>query len=139
VRTAKADVAAFRRGRAGALCDGDPDRLDTTILVQAFAAGDAWTRRVIGETTNCLGQALAALHLGVGIESFIIIGGFAQALGENYRLMLAEGAGAASWNVGQDWGVMIRLGASEDGDALIGAGRYAVRMSAETALRATPA
>jgi hypothetical protein len=68
---------------------------------------------------------LAAIHLTLGIETFIVTGGFAHALGENYRSLLVEGAQAAGWDLGQDWDRMIRFGAAEDDDVLVGAGRYA--------------
>jgi glucokinase len=124
------DPKTFRHGFAGDLCGGDPCRLNAEILVRAFQNGDTWTTGVIRGTVQRLGQALAAIHLSVGVEMFIIIGGFAMALGERYRLMLAEGAYEACWDLGQDWTTMIRLGAADDDHALIGGGRFAARASA---------
>ena len=72
------------------------------------------------------------IHLAIGIETFIITGGFANALGEGYRRLLVEGSQAAGWNLGQDWNRMIRFGSAEDDDVLVGAGRYAAGIAAGT-------
>jgi C7-cyclitol 7-kinase len=131
-RKAVSDAAGFTTSIAGDLSRGNPELLDNVILVQAFHAGDAWTRGVVREAAGRLGQGLAAIHLAVGVEVFIVTGGFANALGEGYRHLLVEGAQAAGWNLGQDWDRMIRLGSVEDDDVLIGAGRYAAHMGAIT-------
>ena len=117
--------AAFAKSVAGDLSGGDAERIDNIILVQAFHAGDDWIRAVVREAAGRLGQGLAAIHLTLGIETFIVTGGFAQALGPDYRSLLVEGAQAAGWDLGQDWDRMIRFGAAADDDVLVGAGRYA--------------
>ena len=119
---AMSDVAGFMKSMASDLSRGNPDHLDNVMLVQAFHAGDSWTRGVVQEATARLGQGLAAIHLAVGMEVFIITGGFANALGEGYRNLLVEGAHAAGWHLGQDWNRMIRFGSVDDDDVLIGAG-----------------
>lgn len=124
-RRASFDTAAFGKSVAGDLTRGDPERLDNVILAQAFRVGDGWIRAVVREAAARLGQGLAAIHLTLGIETFIVTGGFANALGEDYRHLLVEGSEAAGWDLGQDWDRMIRFGAPEDDDVLVGAGIYA--------------
>jgi predicted NBD/HSP70 family sugar kinase len=124
-RRASSEPGAFAKSVAGDLSRGDPERLDNIMLVQAFHAGDDWIRAVVREAAGRLGQGLAAIHLTLGIETFIVTGGFAQALGEEYRGLLVEGAQAAGWDLGQDWDRMIRFGAAADDDVLVGAGWYA--------------
>jgi predicted NBD/HSP70 family sugar kinase len=88
----------------------------------AFSASDAWASNVVRTAASYLGIALAAIHLDVGIERFVVIGGFALALGERYRQILVEAASAASWDVGQEWNRMIELGLPDDDHGMIGAG-----------------
>jgi glucokinase len=101
------------------------------ILVAAVLDGDPWARGVVVEATSYLGIGIAALHVGVGVERVIVIGGFARALGETYREILAEAAASACWSLGQDWDEIVRLGAADDDHGLIGAGLYAVRRAAK--------
>src|SRR5438132_123971 len=72
-----------------------------------------------------LGQALASLHLGVGVERFVVIGGFALALGERYRQELVDAMAASAWNLDTDWNAMLELGINDDDAGLLGAGRFA--------------
>ena len=55
----------------------------------------------------------------------MLTGGFATALGEEYRALLVERARQCTWEVGQDWDAMIELGQEVDG--LTGAAVYARR------------
>jgi glucokinase len=102
------------------------DTLENTDIVEAFHAKDAWTLNLIRCAARPLGQMLAAIHLGIGIERFVLIGGFALPLGEPYRLEVARAAWSCAWDVGQDWNAMLELGVSDDNSGLIGAGRYAM-------------
>ena len=74
-----------------------------------------------------LGQGLAAIHLDTGVEDIVLTGGFATAMGEDYRCEVAAAAGAATWAIGQDWDTMVRLGPPSDDAGLIGAGIVAAR------------
>jgi glucokinase len=47
----------------------DPQALDTRALVAAYHAGDDWTLALIRDAARPLGQALAGLHLGVGVRA----------------------------------------------------------------------
>lgn len=117
------DYAASMLGAAGLPVTA----LTNERLVAAFTGGDRWTVEVVQEASRALGQAVAAIHLAVGVESFIVGGGFARALGEPYRALLAAVAGEACWNLGQDWNAMIELGIPDDDSGLIGAGLHASR------------
>jgi C7-cyclitol 7-kinase len=100
--------------------------LSSEALVAAFHAGDPAVIAVVDGAIAVLAQALAAVHLAVGVEHFVIVGGFAAALGEPYRRALARGAGTYCWDMGQDWNAMLQLDADDDDHGLIGAGAYAV-------------
>jgi glucokinase len=109
----------------------DLDGLDNPALAAAFAGGDRWTRQLIGDVARPLGRMLAALHAALGLERFVIIGGFAMALGEEYRAELVRAAAGSCWNLGQDWNTMIRLGEPDDLAGLVGAGRCAMQNNTE--------
>lgn len=101
------------------------DLLSATLLVEAFHIDDPWTKTIIQKGAAYLGKMIALVHLSTGIERFIIIGGFAKALGEPYRQFLIEQASLSSWNIGQDWKNTIYIGYPDDNDGLIGAAIYA--------------
>src|SRR5437762_9651069 len=84
VSSGRAVLACARKARSEALTSGD--------LVAAFHRNDLWAVRTIERGAGPLGWALAAMHLGVGIERFVLVGGFALALGERYRRLVAEAA-----------------------------------------------
>jgi glucokinase len=105
---------------------GTAGGIDSRLLAEAFRHGDPWTSDVVRRAASFLGQGLAAIHLIAGVEEFILLGGFARALGEAYRCIVAEAAGAASWDLGERWDEMIELGVGDD-DGLIGAGVLAMK------------
>jgi 3-dehydroquinate synthetase/predicted NBD/HSP70 family sugar kinase len=114
---------AFAASLPGRQCGGNAEALTTEQLVEGFHAGDIWSHEVIRTVARPLGRVIASIHLDVGVERFVIFGGFGLALGEGYRQLLVEAAAALSWNVGQCWDRMIELGAEDGNSGLIGAGR----------------
>ncbi len=115
----------FSSSMAAALCGGDAESLTNEIIVEAFRRGDEWSADVVRAASRPLGWAFAALHHALGVERFVIIGGFALALGEGYRTHLARAASGSGWSLGQDWDSMVELGTLGDRASLLGAGRYA--------------
>jgi glucokinase len=99
--------------------------LDNQTIVAAFSSGDPWTDRVIRRMAGAIGQVLAAVHLALGVERFVIVGGFAIALGPRFRDMLCAEAAACAWDLGASWDSMIELGRSDEDAGLIGAGKHA--------------
>jgi glucokinase len=74
-----------------------------------------------------LGQAMAAIHLAVGVERFVLTGGFAFALGEPYRRMVADAADTSSWQIGFRWNEAVEFGIPDDDQGMVGAGLFAAR------------
>jgi glucokinase len=99
---------------AEALTSGD--------LVAAFRRNEPWAVKTIEHGAGPLGWALAAMHLGLGIERFVLVGGFALALGDSYRKLIAEAADARCWDGPGDWISRVELGVNDDFSGLIGAG-----------------
>jgi glucokinase len=128
-RLAQRGSEAFSRSLLGQRLQGDLNGVDTQALVAAFRSGDPWACDLIREVARPLSQALAAIHVAVGIERFIIVGGFALALGESYRRELVRAARDSCWQLGQDWETMIVLGEADDLAGLVGAGRCALRLT----------
>ncbi|PON13872.1 ROK family protein [Candidatus Entotheonella serta] len=108
---------AFARSQLGCEVQGDLERVDNTAIVKAFHQGDAWTVNLVRRMARPLGQVLAT------IERFIMVGGFALALGAAYRMLLAEAAASCCWSMSGSWDEMVVLGQSDDDAGLIGAAR----------------
>ena len=100
----------------------EPAAIRGEDVASAFKAGDAFTRRAVGEVVRHLGVALAAIHLDTGVEEIVVVGGFAHDMGEDYRRLLVHAAAEASWSVGQDWDRIIRWAPDADDMALAGLG-----------------
>ena len=122
------------RGHLGAIASGrgvvawarshaqvrDAATLTSGDLAAAFRRGERWAVEVVGRCAAPLGWALAAMHLGLGIERFVLFGGFALALGEPYRALVSSAAGQRCWS-GQG-SFTVELGIDDDWSGLIGAG-----------------
>lgn len=138
-RLRAAQPRAFARSLLASLSADDADDADNggsltnERIARAFRADDAWTVELIRRTSAPLGRALALIHAALGIERFTVIGGFAFALGDRFRELLAGHAAASTWRLGQEWGRMIEFGEDDDLCGMIGAGRF----SAEIAGRET--
>lgn len=113
-------------GLARSVLVGDPEAIDNRRLAAAFRAGDAWAAGLVTAMAAPLGCALAAIHSIVGVERFVVMGGFAEALGPAYLDLLAHAAAPCAWDLGQDWRGMLELGEAQDEAGLIGAGRLAL-------------
>jgi glucokinase len=120
------------RGHLGAVASGrgvlDRARairgalLTSQELAFAFRHGEVWATSVIERGAAPLGWALAAVHLAIGIERFVLVGGFALALGDGYRKLVASAAQSRTWNGSGDWLARVELGVDDDLSGLIGAG-----------------
>lgn len=103
----------------------NPERISNLSIAEAFRASDPFTVEIINESIRPLAAMLANLHLALGLERFVIIGGFALALGEPYRLALVKLAGELCWLTHTGWDEMIQFGFKDDLSGLIGAGKLA--------------
>lgn len=102
-----------------------PEALDTYGLAHAFHAGDAWVVEIIAHGARALGRALATVHTATGVERIVLLGGFATALGEAYRRLVAAAAAECCWDIGPPWHEMLELRDLDGQAGLLGAGRYA--------------
>lgn len=101
--------------------------LESEDLAEAFRAGDELAVRIVDSGCYPLAVAIGCIHLAIGIETFFLVGGFAKALGERYRRLLADKVSEMTWNIGQNWEEMIFLGSAEVEEGLLGATYLAAR------------
>ena len=120
---------ALETARRHAPDGASADALTSGDLAAAFRRKECWAVAVIAQGAGPLGWALAAMHLGLGIERFVLVGGFALALGDAYRQLVAEAAGARSWGSPGAWESRVELGENDDWSGLIGAGIAEMRRS----------
>jgi predicted NBD/HSP70 family sugar kinase len=123
-RRAAIDPDGYTRSALARHVD-DPRRIDAPALVAAYRAQDAFTVAAVREAARYLGQGLAAIHVDTGVERILMVGGFAIALGESYRKLVAAAAADACWRIGQDWDAIVRLGEPDDDPGLLGSGLFA--------------
>ena len=93
-------------GGGAALGIADAQDLDNAIVVSAYRSGDPWVGEALAPAITELGRALAGVHTIVGTERFVLVGGFARAMGEAYRrAVAASAAGTAgrSTRTGTRW------------------------------------
>lgn len=123
------DPEGFATSALSSIAAGRP--LDNRDIVTAFRAGDRWTAERVARAAKPLAHAVAGLHVATGIESFIVVGGFAEALGSQYIDLLKSQCRSACWAVGQDWNKMITAGRTGDHDGLIGLAHAVARAPAD--------
>ena len=123
---AERDDAGFRRSTLG-VAVGTPAAVDGPAIADAFGRADPWVRSAIRTGIVHLGHGIAAIHLSTGVERFVLIGGFAFAMGEAYRRLLVGAVEAACWRIGQDWDDLIGFGIPDDDQGMMGAGLFALR------------
>ncbi|MFI9151605.1 ROK family protein [Streptomyces sp. NPDC053367] len=124
-RAATADPRGFARSRLAELCGGRADTLDNPAIARAVREGDPFATAVLRGTLVYLAQAIGAVFTSIGICRYVIMGGFALAVGERYReLLVAElvrlgcfGLDAAAVDAS------VSLGRADDDHGLIGVGR----------------
>ena len=116
---AEKNPAAFR----GSVLRYSSQPFNNCEIVSAFLSGDKWAKQLIRCIAAPLGKTLAAIHLIVGTVRFVIMGGFATALGESYIEALRHYAEQAAWDPGISKGLSIELGDAGDDAGLIGAGK----------------
>lgn len=122
---------ALAAGSDGAALDPDSPELNAR-LAAAFRDGEPFAGRVVEAMARPLGQALAALHLGTGVEEFVILGGWARALGSGFVELLGRELGEACWTPTEVLERRVRGGPDDDDSGLLGMARVLQRGAARS-------
>jgi predicted NBD/HSP70 family sugar kinase len=101
-----------------------PGDLTGEALAFGYRAGDAWASGQVARGVNALASVLASVHLAIGVERFVLIGGFAVGLGLRFTEAVSAAVDARCWR-GTTGTVSVTLGERDGMCALIGAGRAA--------------
>lgn len=109
-----ARYAASPLGRAAP----DASKLNEDLIVAH--AQDPFVHDLLGQAMAPLARAAAVIHLACGCEVFVLVGGFAEALGGVLPQLLAERSAAACWQNGFDWHRAYRVLHDEVSASLIG-------------------
>jgi len=80
----------FSRSILKKMTKGNPEELDNFKLVRAFKKGDKLAINIITNTSRYLALMIQQIYIAIGIEKFIIIGGFSFSLGEDYRKIIVK-------------------------------------------------
>ncbi|MEW1696241.1 ROK family protein [Streptomyces sp. NPDC091278] len=122
-RAALADPEGYA-GSALARAAAGPAEVDNPAVAAAVRAGDPFATEVLRGTLVPLAAAIDGVFTSIGIRRYVLVGGFALAVGERYReLLVAElvRRGCFGLTDGQA-GAMVVLGEDDDDHGLIGAG-----------------
>jgi glucokinase len=130
-RRAATDPTAYRRSALHDLSAGDPSAITDRAVVAAIRAGDLLALDVLREGLSHLAVVLSTIYVAIGVRRFVIVGGFALAVGDLYAHLLSDRLchvgcfGIASDAIAS----MLRLGEPDDDHSLIGCGRYLAHLA----------
>ncbi len=106
--------------------EGNPSMICNEHLIKAIKNKDAFALEILEKTSWYLANVMQQIHLMIGVDRFIIVGGFAWALGGIYRGVLVKHLK----RIGV-WGLepkklarFIQIGANDDMMNLRGMGEY---------------
>lgn len=104
------------------------DNITNLNIAEAYRQRDAFAVKAIEESAFFLAEVLAEIHLNETVADFLIIGGFALALGEQYISTMSRLIEQQCQASGKAWTGTICFGDNDDLSGLIGAGKYADTM-----------
>ena len=95
-------------------------------LAEAYRGGDAWAAGLVQDGVEALGGVLAGIHLAVGVDRVILVGGVSFGLGRRFCEDVAAAIQSRCWRGaagGDPAAVRVLLGEDDGRCALLGAGR----------------
>jgi C7-cyclitol 7-kinase len=119
---AEREESEFRRSALALESALTPSTLTAEALAAAYRSGDAWSTAVVREGAGALGMVLAAIHLAIGVERIVLIGGFALGLGARFCDDVQAALAGRCWQ-GASPAARVLLGKDDGHCALVGAGR----------------
>ncbi|MGW6907285.1 ROK family protein [Streptomyces sp. NPDC054940] len=124
-RAAAADPATFAGSLLSTLCDGRLEALTNHGLAAAIRENDPFATEILRTTLVPLAQAIASVFTSIGICRYIVMGGFALAVGDRYRRLLVSELTRLGVFGLDERGIdaMVSLGVADDDHGLLGVGR----------------
>jgi predicted NBD/HSP70 family sugar kinase len=125
-RLARTDPARFAASKLAKLCDGCVENVTSRQIVAADGGGDPFAHECVRIGVRHLANVIAGIYGSIGIELYIFMGGFAQALGRRY-LGYVEDELRRIGLFGREPGAisgLLRMAEPDDDHGLIGGGRY---------------
>jgi glucokinase len=131
-RLAEQDPRAFAESALAAACC-TADRMTSHHIAAAVRSGDRLAFSVLRRSLTFLANSIAAIYTAIGIRRFILMGGFAWAVGNAYVEQLqSELRRIGCFGlIEEDIGRMVRLSPADDDCGLIGAGIHLNRFYAD--------
>jgi predicted NBD/HSP70 family sugar kinase len=130
---ALADPAGFARSAAVVRFGAAAETLcNERHLVPALRLDDPWCTTLLRASTEPLTNVIRTLCVGGGLGGIVLMGGFAQALGERYRQLVVDGVGRFS-DCGPSRAVMhlpVVLAGRGEEPSLVGAATFARHLRA---------
>ncbi len=121
-RAARLDERLFRRSMLGGEMGLSSSTLTAEALAAAYRREDVWSTALIQEGVDALALVFATIHLALGVDRFVLTGGFAHGLGAHFARAVQTSLRSRCWAGGRD-GVSVMLGHDDGACALFGAGR----------------
>ncbi|WP_311765183.1 ROK family protein [Streptomyces zingiberis] len=124
-RAAGGDPAGFAGSLLAVHAKGRAHGITNEALAAAIRGGDPFATAVLRGGLRHLSSAIAAMFTTIGIVRYIVIGGFALAIGERYIELLGDELSQQGCFGMDPDGMrnMVRLGMTDDDHSLIGIGR----------------
>ncbi|MCX5388970.1 ROK family protein [Streptomyces sp. NBC_00094] len=132
-RAAAADPLGYAGSSPARAGTTDPGSLTNPEVAAAVRSGDPFVTAVLRSTLVPLAAAVCAVFASIGVRRYVLMGGFALAVGARYRELLVEelvGQGCFGLTAAQV-DAMVVLGAEDDDHGLIGMGRLVARRLGE--------
>lgn len=138
-RMAEENPGAFATSVLAAV-SGDADKMTSHHIAEAVRGRDAFALGVLQRSLAFLASAIVAIYTAIGIRRFILVGGFAWAIGDAYvEHLLTELQRIGCFGLGEeDLARMVRLGPADDECGLIGAGMHLDRLYRDARTESRP-
>jgi predicted NBD/HSP70 family sugar kinase len=137
-RAAIRSPGGFDRSLLHEACAGDPATLTSEHVAAAICHDDPFAVDALHIGLAHLAGVLATICGSIGVRRFVFVGGFARAVGEPYIAHLGDelrrlGCFGIPRN---EVAAMLRLGAQDDDDGLVGCARHLERVRLDALVRA---
>ena len=128
----------WRTSALAELCGGDHQKISTEAIGRAARSSDPFTRRVLRSATLPLAAQILQLSAALGLRAFVVMGGFANGVGEPWfaalraglRELLPEGGWFTGWSAA-DADALVRPSSCGD-DSLAGMAHFLTERRAQS-------